>query len=177
MKQLLVLIVFIVVSACTNNDEIAKETDKLFKEFTTICSDPKKPYGNAIDADAFQKTYLKLDILLEKYPKADQETITIIQEYRNTLKDAFDFIKDYEMSAKNVSGVFSMMLDRFTQGYSESGIIKGINESSKGLNNVTKEIGLRQRNLEERLNKLTIHLENLKTNLCKKYQLYCQTLP
>jgi len=149
--------------------ETSKQT-KLMLEEMDLVFNTIKTENNAGKklADIYQKSYLKLDILPEKYPQADLDAVSVIKETRAFFESLYDVFKEYDPSSK---------LNLFIKFIHRSAI--AVTSSAKTLpeafEEVTKEVGDKQKELAERENKLQFHLDQLEIKMCNKYQIRCKT--
>jgi len=157
MKHLIYLSLILLV-ACSDAEkaEVSKQTDLMLEEVTAILSDKKSKR----DAQFWQNTYLKLDIALEKYKKADPEAIELTREARNILESVYELFDKYEVSLGNSSNLLSYMINTFTG-------------NGTTILDATTEAKTRQKQIVERVNKLNFHGEQLEAKLCDKYRIRC----
>jgi len=163
MKRLIYLsLILLVACSDTEQAEIAKETDLMLKEVEAAIALPAK--GGQRDAPFWQNAYLKLDIALEKYKKADPEAIEFIKEARAFFEFAHDFVKNNELSATNIFNTALYAVNTFTAG-------------GTTLLEANKQASLQQKQLIEKAEKAKFHAEQLDIKLCAKYQIRCKANP
>jgi len=145
-----------------NKAEVAKETELMLKEMEAAIALPTK--GGQRDAQSWQNAYLKLDIALEKYKKADPELVELTKEARTVFESAHDFVDKNEISVQNVTNLLSYTVNTVTG--------KGTT-----LLDATTQSKAQYKQLVERANKLQFHEEQLDIKLCAKYQIRCKANP
>jgi len=110
MKRVIYLILLSLV-ACSDTAEVAKETDLMLKEMEAATNKVSRE-----NAQFWQNVYLKLDIALEKYKKADPEAIEFTKEVRNVFESIDDDFSDkHETRSGNIIGRFSSYVDRLIE--------------------------------------------------------------
>lgn len=155
MKKYIYLILLILFGC--SNEETIKETDSLIKEVRKVL-DSKE---NKQNAEFWQKAYLTVNISLENYKKADPEAIQVAKEAKELFEQLYDFRKIHDVSVENVFNTLSYMVNSVTG--------KGAT-----ITDLTKETNAQQKQLVENFTKLRLHLDQLDTKLCNKYQLNCK---
>jgi hypothetical protein len=163
MKRLIYLsLILLVACSDTEKAEIAKETDLMLKEMEAAVAPPAK--GGQRDAQFWQNAYLKLDIVLEKYKKADPEVVELTKEARTVLESTHDFVDKYQISFGNAATFLSYAVNTFTG-------------SGTTILDATEQVKAQQKQIIERANKLQFHEEQLDIKLCAKYQIRCKANP
>jgi len=144
--------------ACSDAEkaEVSKQTDLMLEEVTAILSDKKSKR----DAQFWQNSYLKLDIALEKYKKADPEAIELTREARNVLESVYDLFNKYEVSSRNTANFLSYAVNTITG-------------NGTTILDVMTDVNARSKQITERVNKLNFHGEQLEAKLCDKYRIRC----
>ena len=159
MKRLIYLSLILLV-ACSDAEkaEVAKETDLMMNEIMTILLDKTERRN----AKFWQNAYLKLDIALEKYKKADPEVIEFTKEVRNITESVYDFADKNEINLQNVTNLLSYAANTVTG-------------NGTTLLDATAQAKAQQKQIMERANKLNFHGEQLEAKLCDKYRIRCPT--
>ena len=159
MKRVIYLSLLLLV-ACSDTAEVAKETDLMLKEMEAAIAPLSAKEGKR-DAQFWQNTYLKLDIALEKYKKADPEAIEFMKEARTLFEIMHDFVKDNELSVTNIFNTALYAVNTFTAG-------------GTTLLEANKQASLQQKQLIEKAEKAKFHAEQLEAKMCAKYQIQCK---
>lgn len=149
--------------------ETSKQT-KLMLEEMDLVFNTIKTENNAGKklADIYQKGYLKLDILPEKYPQADPEAIAVVKEARVLFEFVYDIMKEYASASK--LELFMKFINHSAVALTSKG--KSLPEA---LGSLSQELTDKQKELDERENKLQFHLDQLEIKMCSKYQIRCKT--
>jgi len=158
MKRVIYLSLLLLV-ACSDSDkaEVAKETDLMMNEITTISRNKTEQKK----AKFWQDAYLKLDIALEKYKKADPETVEFTREVRNVFESVYDLFDKYEVSSRNAANFLSYAVNTITG-------------NGTTILDVMTDVNARSKQITERVNKLGFREEQLEVKLCAKYQIRCK---
>ena len=163
MKRLIYLsLILLVACSDTEQAEIAKETDLMLKEVEAAIALPAK--RDQRDAPFWQKVYLKLDIVLEKYKKVDPEAVEFTKEARTVFELMHNFVDKNEINAVNVTNLLFYAANTITG-------------NGTTLLDATTQAKAQQKQLVERANKLQFHGEQLDIKLCAKYQIRCKANP
>ena len=131
-----------------NNVKIAEETKLMEKEFSSIFEEKKTP----------QDIYLSVDILLEKYPKADVKLRDVAKECRNYFEEGYDFQQKYEVSLNNVVEMTISSISAFIEG------------GDTPFDEMNAELRAGKKKQKE----LLFHLKEVAVYLCDKYGIDCK---
>lgn len=149
--------------------EASKQTKLMLEEmdlvFNTIKTEEK---ANKKLEEIYQRSYLKLDILPEKYPQADSEAIAVVKEARVLFEFVYDIMREYASASK--LELFMKLLSHSAVALTSKG--KSLPEA---LGSLSQELTGKQKEFAERTNKLQFHLDQLEINMCNKYQIRCKT--
>lgn len=157
MKKIAIYFTLLFLVACGYNEETIKETDLLIKEVRKVL-DSKE---NKQNAEFWQKAYISLNVALEKYKKANPDTIKVTKEAKELFEETYIFRKNNDINGETI--IKSI-------GY----IANTITGKGASIPEVINQNNIEQKRLIDKYTKFRLHLEQVENKLCNKYQLNCK---
>jgi hypothetical protein len=158
MKKAIYLISFVLLVSCGHNEETVKETELIMKEIKTVV-DAKQEARQT--AEFWRNAYTSMNVVLEKYKKADPEAIEVAKEAKELFEKIYDFRRENDLTAVNIFNTLAYMANSVTG--------KGTTIADS-----EKQTSQKQKQILEKSSKFHVHLEQVEIKLCNKYQLNCK---